>query len=367
MSFEKTIRLQELEKQGYVSSSKLDNLILFNYSDKCVYERLWNSDTLSARGTIYNLDTGEVVARAFDKFFNLGENGVTEETLPKEPFIALEKADGSLGVIYKHQDSLRVSTRGSFKSDQAKHATDWLYINPDAANHRDLFNLLINEGYTPLVEIIYPENRIIINYGSTDNLVVLAARNIKDGSYMEHRTLKAVCNQFMIPIVSSFEYSIETLKQLQKTIDWQNEGWVLVYESGFRVKVKGEDYCRIAKIKSCLSPLSVWEAMVEGKAEQYIAAMPDEIHQEAADILDNLSEIFNKLRLELKVLIYKFIPSAPFEFKDVALTIQKTAPAWSKSLLLSVMRNRDITESILNRIRPTANKYITAEEVMQNA
>lgn len=365
MSLEKIARLKQLEEQGYTRSDEAGDLILFNYTDKCTYERFWNEDTLSARGTIYNKVTGEIVARAFDKFFNLGEHGITEEILPKKRFIALEKADGSLGIVYFDTNcNMRVATRGSFKSDQAKWATE--FTERTDRLYYSFFKHLLQLGYTPLVEIIYPQNRIIVNYGDKEDLVVLGARNIQDGSYYPFYELQQLCEDYGVSVCKAYSYSLATLKELQKTIDWQNEGWVLTYENGFRVKVKGEDYCRIAKVKSCLSPLSVWEAMVEGKAEQYIAEMSDEIHAEAQQIYDNIKFQHNMLISSFfEVQNALDISSARTDYKEMAQNIREKAPKAYQNILLGVMRGRDSKLPLLELLRPTANKYITALEIFK--
>lgn len=100
MSLKIIEELRKLEEQGYVSSSEYKDLILFNYTDKTTYEKYWNKYTLEARGTIYNKNTGEIVARAFEKFFNINEMGFTEEIVSKEKFVATVKYDGSMGCVF---------------------------------------------------------------------------------------------------------------------------------------------------------------------------------------------------------------------------------------------------------------------------
>ena len=53
--------------------SPCKRLILWNYTDHCTYERAWDEITLNARGTVYEIATGKVIARAFPKFFNFSE------------------------------------------------------------------------------------------------------------------------------------------------------------------------------------------------------------------------------------------------------------------------------------------------------
>jgi len=49
-------------------------LAILNYTQRCQFERgAWNDTTRLCRGLIYRIDTEEVVARPFPKFFNYGQ------------------------------------------------------------------------------------------------------------------------------------------------------------------------------------------------------------------------------------------------------------------------------------------------------
>lgn len=359
MSLEIIQKLRELETEGYVNSSEYKDLILFNYSDQCTFSRHWNEYTLEARGTIYNKTTGKIVARGFQKFFNYSEMGITEETLPKCPFVATIKIDGSLGVVRTEDDEIKVSTRGSFYSEQAVEATKMANESP----YKEAFKEMLMHG-TPLVEIIYPENQIIVRYGDQRKLVVLAIRRL-DGTYLSPRESEDIAHAHGLEhtmIVGNVP--LEELLRLQKIINWQEEGWVLVYEDGTRVKIKGSDYMRIAKIKSCLSPISVWEAMEVGKAEQYISSMPDEIHDEAKAIYNNLMSQYYTLTEETLRVAERLKVVAPQDYKSTAISIQKNAPKWMHPSLYALMRGQSMVHFIVGILRPTGNKYVSLKEFL---
>src|SRR5688572_19702961 len=138
---------------------------IFKYSDNCNFEDGWNEVNRICRGLIINTQTGDIVARSFPKFFNMGER--PNEPIPYEPFEIFEKMDGSMGSIYKLPNGeWAVATPGSMASPQAIEATKML------ANYNLNF---IPEGVTVVVEIIYPENRIVVDYKDRRELVMLAA------------------------------------------------------------------------------------------------------------------------------------------------------------------------------------------------
>lgn len=363
MSLETIKELRKLEEQGYVTSSEYKNLILFNYSDKCTFERYWTKYTLEARGTIYNKDTGEIVARGFNKFFNYSEMGITEDLLPKEKFVATIKHDGSLGIVRKDDEGFKVSTRGSFYSDQAVEATKMANESP----YKEAFEEMLQHG-TPLVEIIYPSNRIVVDYKDERKLVVLAIRRL-DGTYVPIKQSEEIAHAHGVEHTMIIDnVSLEELLRLQKVINWQEEGWVLVYENGYRLKIKGNDYMRIAKVKSSLSPLSVWEAMVAGKAEEYLASLPDEIHDEAKAIYNNLTAQYATLfeRVTLMATQLGLGPKMIDNLKEDAIKIQKESPKWAVSMMFAFMRCRwdTLKELVLKEIRPDSNKYVDLKKYL---
>jgi RNA ligase len=116
-------------------------LIIWNYTEKVQFENLWDNITLMTRGLVTDFD-GNIVARPFEKFFNMEEN----KYIPTPEFEVYEKMDGSLGVAFYYNDKWIIATRGSFVSDQAIEAMELIKKYP-------VENL--NKKNTYLFEIIY--------------------------------------------------------------------------------------------------------------------------------------------------------------------------------------------------------------------
>jgi RNA ligase len=165
--------LPEMLREGYVCVQRHPTvpLYIYNYTSKAQYERVWNEVTLQCRGLILDAN-GRVVARPFRKFFNLEE----VQDLPAGPFEVYEKLDGSLGILYWLGDEAYLATRGSFASEQSRRANGILQ-----ARYRHVLPRL-DRGHTYLFEIIYPENRIVVNYGGREDLVLLAVVDTATGA-----------------------------------------------------------------------------------------------------------------------------------------------------------------------------------------
>src|SRR5262249_54481183 len=80
---EKLHKIEEYVKAGLLRTDRTDDgrLAIYTYTDQCVYTSAWDDITRNARGHIYDLQTGECIAWAFPKFFNLGENA---DSLPEK-------------------------------------------------------------------------------------------------------------------------------------------------------------------------------------------------------------------------------------------------------------------------------------------
>lgn len=228
-----------------------EGLSLFCYTKNAVFEKKWDAITLLSRGLIVDPREERVVATPFSKFFNVGETG---ETIPDLAFETFEKVDGSLIIVYWHDGYWRTATKGSFSSDQAR----W------AAQHIAAYDLrCLDKGTTYLAEAVYPENRIVVHYTEA-GLVLLAAY---DGAGYEvpFDEIKCVGDRLGWHVANRHAYSsVSDLIAKAKLLPPSEEGFVLRFENGLRLKVKGDEYKRIHALISRCTPLAMWEAMAAG-------------------------------------------------------------------------------------------------------
>lgn len=279
--FDELYRNLLAEKEaGNVRSQRDGDLELFTYSEACVYERRWTPWSLIARGLIVDAAAGQVVATPFPKFFNYGE---ARDTLPAESFTTTEKLDGSLGIVYHHGGRWRVATKGSLKSDQAKWAERWIHEVPATAK-------ALRPGVTYLTEILYPENRIVIRYAYA-GLVLLSAFD-EAGEEFSRADLERASGVTGMQIVKAHEYdSLDALLDLAKTLAADREGFVVRFDSGLRIKIKGDEYCRIHRLVSDCTPLGVWEVMAAGDSlERVRKDLPEEFRRDFDTIYSILEE-----------------------------------------------------------------------------
>lgn len=242
-------------------------LFILNYTEKAAYDSVWNNVTLNCRGLIVDAFNW-IVARPFPKFFNYGQPGCPELDL-NEPAVVSDKLDGSLGILYRNPDTGKyaIATRGSFASDQAIHATE--ILNTKYSGYTP------PKGITMLFEIIYPENRIVCDYGDMDDLVLLGSVDIASGDNWDAADMDW---DWPGPIAEVFPY--QTMREaLEAEPRKGKEGFVVHFlTSDVRVKIKQEDYIQLHRIVTGLNARSVWEAMVYDEVDELIEKIPDEFH-----------------------------------------------------------------------------------------
>src|SRR2546423_438225 len=127
-------------------------------------------------------------------------------------------------------------------------------------------------GRTVLVEIIYPGNRIVLDYGDLDDLVLLGAVDLDTG---RSRGPEAVPD-WPGPVVESFAHP--TLADaLAAPPRAGREGLVVWFpDADLRVKLKYEEYVRLHRIVTGLNARLVWEGI--GDLDALVEPLPDEFH-----------------------------------------------------------------------------------------
>ncbi len=238
------------------------------YTKDCVVARCWNDVTRNSRGLIFNWQTQEILARPFAKFFNLGEPGAREDY--EAEVEVTDKMDGSLGIGYVWEGKLYIATKGSFASEQAIEANKILQETfPD---------YLPPGGITPLFEIVYPENRIVLDYGQDRYLALIAGIDMGNGQDDEFGIWQG---SRAWPGASVNVTSYTSLKQAVSSLPRDNaEGWVVRYkDTNERVKIKQDDYIAKHKLVFNLSQKTIWQSLRDCRFSEYKAGMPDEFHE----------------------------------------------------------------------------------------
>lgn len=330
-------RLQELEQQGLITlrTNSDNSLFIANYTPKVQFEKLWTEEIMQCRGLIVDKN-GKIIARPFRKLFNIEE--WKPEDLPNEPFDVYEKLDGSLGILYFHNDEPKIATRGSFDSEQAIRATKML--------QEQYSEFKFNRQHTYLFEIIYPENRIVVDYGKEERLVLLAVFVTEIGSELD-------LQYFNFPDKVVRYDGVKDLSTLRDREVDNKEGFVVRFRSGLRVKMKYAEYVRLHRIITQVSNKSIWEYLRTGQSlDEIIERVPDEFYEWVKKTRDELivkfCQIDKAARLQFLQSVEKF--ESRKQFAEWAT--QQSFP----HLLFALYDNKPIADKIWMMIKPKFEK-----------
>ena len=267
-------QLESALADGHVSARRTaEGLTIYNYTARAQYAGAWSQATLACRGLIVDR-RGQVLARPFPKFFAPSEPHAP--MVPAEgPMHVTDKWDGSLGIAYRHPDGdIRISTRGSLESKQAAEGTRiWQekYAVVD-----------IEPGMTPLFEIVYPQNRIVVDHGAMRDLVLLA---VIDGATGADLPLNRI--DWPGPVAASREFAsfgdLADHMAGSRPGDHPEEGFVVRYDTGhsqphLRFKMKWPTYVEQHRVVTGLNRRHIWAAAAvldaarRGVSPKHIAA-----------------------------------------------------------------------------------------------
>lgn len=341
-------------------------LRLFNYTEKAQFSRMWNTATLACRGLIVNVETQEIVARPFPKFFNWGETppkGRRFKMEMDERVIVTDKVDGSLGILYasRRREGDTFATRGSFVSQQAMHATKlWRERYQNEVQDR------MDPALTYLFEIVYPENRIVVNYGAMDDVVLLGAVHKDTGRILGPEMFPAWPGRRVVVMPHTTLASAVAAKPRPG-----KEGMVVrSLNDGLMLKIKQEDYVSLHRVVTGLNEKEIWRRAMKAdieldgfdavvSPEKVLGDIPDELHDWVRSVVTRLSaEVYSMLGIARDV----YLRAASIEYpentfsrahrKQFATNIQQIRAAWLTKALWLMYDGHDPREFLWKQVEP---------------
>lgn len=253
----------------------LFNLYIWNYTDLAQFSNdSWDDITLNCRALVTD-NLGNIIARAFPKFFNLEQKMMDGEfTIQYDSFRVFDKADGSLGLLfYYHQANQWIfASRGSFESVQSIKGFELLM-----KNHGSVLDQL-DTSRSYIFEIIYPENKIVVDYHNSETLIYLGSFDVYGKEYLLFDEMK----QLGFNIIQEYKFDHDDLLKL-KELDFTNkEGFVVLFNTGERIKIKFNNYILLHGLNSRLTVKNIFTLLKKNKNNinlEFLKDIPDEYHE----------------------------------------------------------------------------------------
>lgn len=342
-------------------------LLIWNYTEECAFRRLWDDVNRQTRGLVTSQAKDgfyEVLARGFDKFFNVGESdhfttdGSYEPIpLPAEPPThLLEKLDGSLGICFLYDttgngDFVPVwSTRGAFETVQSQSAVRIMAEKYPA----NLINKHLPVGTTLLVEIISSETTMVVPYDFED-VRVLGLRRV-DGTEYTYPQVVDWCNQSGLTPAKQFDPTdLDTLVARAMNMDASEEGFVCLWArpGGYtRAKIKSLGYVSVHRIVGGKSERAVGDRWYAEKFD-FLTILPKPTLDWANEVIHGLdAEV-----AELQVLAQEALAKADHtDRKSLAISL-KAALANDKLGLFGVCMSSYLGTVVDYRLIAYKNRY----------
>lgn len=343
-------KLKELADRGYLYARRHATLPLtiYKYTPQCVVDQYWTEETLACRGIVLD-DQGEVIARPFRKFFNFEEH---YGPIPDGPYEVWVKYDGSLITAFNYGGEWILASSGSFDSEMSREAL--LLWN----EYAEAWPEEPDPEYTYLFEVIYPGNRIVVNYGERRELRHLASIHTK-GEWEQPPDAKFGWPVAECLMVQSAKDNPLYLKFLEEP---NVEGFVLRYlGSGIRLKIKFDEYVRLHRLFTNMNKKDVWLAMSQGKSlNSMLKDVPDEFFKWLTGVMAEYNQQYADI---LKEATQEFFRLEPYhaDRKEFAAKAKK----YKHFGLLFNMLDRDdigLSKNIWKLIKPTQETKTFSEE-----
>ena len=240
-----------------------NGLSSFNFTRDAFFDKKWNELTCKARGLFMNTEDHSVVARGYEKFFNIGETFQTKieklsEKLTGE-IIAYKKENGFLGILSYYDNDLLFCSKSSTSSDFAQYFRD--LFNSSGINREEVVDYLKDGKHSLVFEVIDTVNDPHIIKENTSKIVLLdSISNQIDFERISYENLVILAKRFGCPVKQVYAKfnDFSSFKQWYTNLNSANfddiEG--VVIESGdFMVKLKFDYYNFWKQMRSIVESL----------------------------------------------------------------------------------------------------------------
>lgn len=247
---------------------------------------------LECRGLKFDMH-GNLIARPFHKFFNIGEQVQYSDIDWSKPHVVMDKLDGTMIHTCLVNGEVRFMTRMGITDHslrcEEKHLTDEL---------KSLLEDCLMQDTTPIFEWTSPENQIVIPY-KNDTLSLLALRDTTTGEYYSRQGLKVVSETFGVPLVKELPKprsldDIYSASGIEGVVIWFTD-------DDFFVKVKSDEYVQAHRAVSFFErEKHILPMVLDGQTDDILPVLDkdraDKLREYEHEVLYEVSLISQKVR-----------------------------------------------------------------------
>lgn len=254
-----------------------DNILSASFKEMIFRKSIWNKLTIKARGLFIDKDSGEILARGYNKTFNYEQVKATskrelEKTL-KFPVKAYEKYNGFLGIISRRNGEWLICSKSTTSGQFVEYIKEAFNQESDVFKQQ-LASIIDRENCTLLFEVIHPEDEHMVDYHGHSHLYLLdVVPNALDVSikhpdkhyvHIDHEYSQSILDEidYTHAIMTSRKVCLTTsLNSIQEIEDYMKgldtldnlEGVMFEDQNGFVFKYKTKLYTDWKRRRGLLS------------------------------------------------------------------------------------------------------------------
>jgi len=238
--------IERLRADKHINEKQYGEISSFNFDREAFQDKIWNEETTKARGLFINTHTGEIVARSYDKFFNMDERIETKDHVIKKrnqfPMIAYRKYNGFLGILSWYNGPL-FCTKSTVGGDYAQ---DFERIARKNPNIEKFCEWLHENNFSAVFEVISKNDPHIVEYEKEEVFLLDIIYNEENFRKLSYEDLVNISNKFsfywkqIMDIIHTEEDFDTVIEQIQQQKDC--EGVVIETADGFMFKLKTKWY-----------------------------------------------------------------------------------------------------------------------------
>lgn len=248
-----------LRANKHVTEKQFDNISSFNFTRDAFYDKVWDEQTIKARGLYIDTSRMKVAARAYDKFFNINERPETKFDMLKYslkfPVTCYVKENGFLGIVSYDADGddLFITTKSNPTGSYAELFKQMLFSKMPESSRDRMKEICKDKDVSFVFECVDMENDPhIIQYPESELFLLSIVKNKMEFEQVSYENLLNIGSALKVKVKEkAFE-----LENWSEFVDWYNEvlaegyeyngkiieGFVIEDTEGKMVKIKLQYY-----------------------------------------------------------------------------------------------------------------------------
>lgn len=248
-----------LRANKHVTEKQFGNISSFNFTRDAFYDKVWDEQTVKARGLYIDTSRMKVAARAYDKFFNINERPETKFDMLKYslkfPVTCYVKENGFLGIVSYDvdNDDLFITTKSNPTGNYAEIFKNMLFSKMSEPS-RDRMKAVCKDNDVSFVfECVDMKNDPhVIEYPESELFLLSIVKNKMEFEQLSYENLLNIGSALKVKVKEkAFE-----IASWSEFVDWYNEvtsegyeyngkiieGFVIEDAEGKMVKIKLQYY-----------------------------------------------------------------------------------------------------------------------------